>query len=187
LIEGINASLAGEIQAKANTASPVFTGTPKVPSKTSAATSDGTLVATEAQVKAVADSNAQKACANEYLSNPALLNAGDGSALPGGLYSVQDGSSLGLGNWWHIIHLRHTHTNGYNAQIAIPFSDPYGLQVRAHDGVSWSPWRKAAFLENDYSRIAVVAKTSDPYDTDLPIGSYIACYMPFFLNLMKNG
>ena len=166
-----------QVALKANTASPVFTGTPKVPGKASAATSDGTLIATEAQVKAVADSNAQKACANELLSNPALLNAGDSSALPGGLYTISDGSSLGLGGGWHhVMHLRHTHGNGYNAQIAIPFSDPYGgLEVRAQNGASWSPWRKAAFIENDYSRIAVVAKTSDPYDTDLPIGSYIAC------------
>jgi hypothetical protein len=37
---------------KAPLASPVFTGTPKVPSKTSAAVNDGTLIATEAQVYA---------------------------------------------------------------------------------------------------------------------------------------
>jgi hypothetical protein len=46
---------------KAPIASPTFTGTPQVPSKTAAATNNGTLIATEAQVKAVADSNALKA------------------------------------------------------------------------------------------------------------------------------
>jgi hypothetical protein len=35
---------------KVNIASPIFTGTPKVPSKITAATNDGTLIATEAQV-----------------------------------------------------------------------------------------------------------------------------------------
>ena len=38
------------LNVKAPLASPVFTGEPKIPSKTTAATSDGTLIATEAQV-----------------------------------------------------------------------------------------------------------------------------------------
>ena len=44
-----------QVNQKANIDSPTFTGIPKVPEKTAAATSDGTLIATEAQVKAVAD------------------------------------------------------------------------------------------------------------------------------------
>jgi hypothetical protein len=44
-----------QVALKANIDSPVFTGTPKVPSKISVAGSNGTLIATEAQVKAVAD------------------------------------------------------------------------------------------------------------------------------------
>jgi hypothetical protein len=49
------------VSLKADTESPVLTGTPKVPDKTSAAGTDGTLIATEAQVKTVADSDALKA------------------------------------------------------------------------------------------------------------------------------
>jgi len=43
-------SVVNALALKANLASPTFTGTVKVPGKTSAATNDGTLVATEAQV-----------------------------------------------------------------------------------------------------------------------------------------
>jgi hypothetical protein len=46
---------------KANLASPTFTGTPKLPSKTAAAVNDGTLIATEAQVKTVADAAVETA------------------------------------------------------------------------------------------------------------------------------
>jgi phage-related tail fiber protein len=50
--------LTPKLTPKANLANPTFTGTPKVPAKTSAATTDGTLIATEAQVKTVADAAA---------------------------------------------------------------------------------------------------------------------------------
>ena len=45
-----DAAIVEQLAGKAPIASPTFTGTPKVPTKTSAATSDGTLIATEAQV-----------------------------------------------------------------------------------------------------------------------------------------
>ncbi|GHV76512.1 hypothetical protein AGMMS49942_13330 [Spirochaetia bacterium] len=47
--------LAAILALKAPLVSPVFTGAPKVPSKATAATSDGTLIATEAQVALKAD------------------------------------------------------------------------------------------------------------------------------------
>ncbi|MDR0833534.1 MAG: fibrobacter succinogenes major paralogous domain-containing protein [Candidatus Symbiothrix sp.] len=51
LTTDVNAAIA----LKASIESPTFTGTVKVPSKATAATADGTLVATEAQVRSVAD------------------------------------------------------------------------------------------------------------------------------------
>ena len=58
---GLKARVGNVEETKAPIANPAFTGVPKVPNKTSAATSDGALIATEAQVKTVADSNALKA------------------------------------------------------------------------------------------------------------------------------
>jgi hypothetical protein len=50
LIQTIRDNLKWLFGKKADIASPVFTGTPKVPSKTGAAKNDGTLIATEAQL-----------------------------------------------------------------------------------------------------------------------------------------
>jgi hypothetical protein len=60
-LDALENAVQTKLDTKAPLASPVFTGTPKVPSKTAAAANDGTLIATEAQVKTVADSNALKA------------------------------------------------------------------------------------------------------------------------------
>jgi hypothetical protein len=64
---------------KANLESPVFTGTPKVPSKTSAPENDGTLIATEAQLAAEAEAriaadNDEVVARNEAIATAQLSN-----------------------------------------------------------------------------------------------------------------
>jgi hypothetical protein len=61
LVGETTASVEAQVALKANIASPTFTGTPKVPNKTSAAANDGTLIASEAQVYTVAQAVTSKA------------------------------------------------------------------------------------------------------------------------------
>jgi hypothetical protein len=56
-LDALESAIQAILNAKAPIASPVFTGTPKAPNKTGAATNDGTLIASEAQVYFKADKN----------------------------------------------------------------------------------------------------------------------------------
>ncbi|GHV20769.1 hypothetical protein FACS189494_05170 [Spirochaetia bacterium] len=66
---------------KANLASPTFTGTPKVPSKTSAAANDGTLIATEAQVNLKANLASPTFTGTPKVPNKTSAAANDGTLI----------------------------------------------------------------------------------------------------------
>jgi hypothetical protein len=116
-----------------------------------------------------------------------VFNATDATSPKSGIYTINDGSKIGRGaGWHHLIHMRHTHHNGYNSQIAVPFGSA-DVYVRSHNGGNWSAWERAANINSPIftghpcvedvngivSRIAVVSNSAVSANTDLPIGSYI--------------
>jgi hypothetical protein len=93
--EGLD-DLPGLLAKKADIDSPTFTGDPKVPNKTSAPTDDGTLIATEAQVKTVADSNVLKAPLNNptFTGTPKVPNKTAAAGSDGTLIATEYQVSL---------------------------------------------------------------------------------------------
>jgi hypothetical protein len=80
LSEGaLEGRLEERLAAKANLASPVFTGTPKMPDKTGAAGNDGTLIATEAQVAKKQDMIEAAAGSSYMLTAPAKVGGQPGA------------------------------------------------------------------------------------------------------------
>ncbi|MDR1858670.1 MAG: hypothetical protein LBQ69_04295 [Treponema sp.] len=148
-----------------------------MPSKTGAATGDGTLVATEAQVANAAlrplgdlppgEPVGSRKATYRVISGDGRFPADFGAGLAAS-------SNPGGGNY--ALHL-YTAQGRFWVQMTADASD-----------VTLAGWREQAPLEspaftgspkirfgNVDNRIAVAAETSDPYDADLPIGTYIAC------------
>lgn len=65
------------------------------------------------------------------------------TTLASGMYTIADGSGLGLASiWWHIINMHHFDNNGYNAQIAIPLNNSgFPVQYRMSTSGAWSAWQ----------------------------------------------
>ena len=108
-----------------------------------------------------------------YQISPSSLNLQNANAPRSGIYTIDNGSSLGLGvGWWHIIQMRHYHNNGYNAQLAFRLDDinmtpRYRLSV----GTTWSTWKELGI--------------SAGADKEFHIGVYVKAtlyYLPFAPN-----
>jgi hypothetical protein len=126
---------------KANIASPTFTGTPKVPNKTGAATNDGTLLATEAQVYAKQDAltTGQLAAANSGITAALVTVFGEKQdALESGtnIKTINGASIFGPGN----INVAASNFGGYRqaylhvasgAQFTLPMNTAWGNNPRS--------------------------------------------------------
>jgi len=134
------------LNGKAPLASPTFTGTVKVPSKTTAAANDGTLIATEAQVKAVADSKMK--------STPTLIASGsnlDDFLEPGFYASSYSGATTGIqglpndypSNSGFALEVLLVGSNTRRIQRLTNLSNPSRIWTRRYDsssGTLWSVW-----------------------------------------------
>ena len=134
---------------KANLASPTFTGTPKVPGKTSAAGTDGTLIATEAQVALKAN-----------LASPALTGTPSAPTAAANNNSTQIATTAYADRAAHPV-------NSYYAQYPAAASNDYATAFPAAErpanrfGGTWSLvwedsnyafWRSGGSLPADSGR-----------------------------------
>ncbi len=96
--------------------------------------------------------------------------------LATGIYNIEGGdeaSKIGLDSatWHHIIHMKHTHENGYATQItACAYADP-SMKIRASDSEGWKDWVEFVTDEQmkSYVDTLVEKHTSDfenPHHTD---------------------
>ena len=118
-----------------------------------------------------------------HVADASVFDLTGNSRPQSGIYTVDDGASIGLtAGWHHIIQLRHKNPDNNNAQIAIPFGTK-DVKYRFGNGA----WKTLANLESPVftgtpkvrdasgseNRVAVAAATADAGSLDLPVGSYI--------------
>ena len=156
---------------KAPIASPTFTGTPKVPSKTSAAANDGTLIATEAQVYIKANIASPVFTGTPKVPSKTNAATNDGTliATEAQVYSADrrvtvDGNNINPGtnisdltmqqgdevsgapgnDWYSFLTLRHNNGVGYFRQLALRFATNE-IYTRNKNGGNLSGWDRLAF------------------------------------------
>jgi len=138
-----------EVDVKANTDSPTFTGIPKVP--TASSTVSNTQAASTAFVHAVAGNYANDvadATVNAVYAGSTSL---DPNTTELSYIVTNHANGPGDNRYWHIYTMFYQSKTGNRAQIAIsynPSTSSTKIATRSIYGTTWTPWEEKAALDS---------------------------------------